>query len=50
MLHIEGLEVLVEAVGKAVDDGNDACKQQKDKDNAYDLCRFLSFALHDLPP
>ena len=26
---IEGLEVLVEAVGEAIDDGNDACKQQK---------------------
>ena len=50
ILDIEGLEVLVEAVGEAIDDGNDARKQQKDEDNAYDLRRCLSFALHGSPP
>ena len=50
VLHIKGLEVLIEAVGKAVNDGNNARQQQKDKDNAYNLCRYLTFALHSSPP
>ena len=50
MLHIECLEILVEAVGELIEDGDQPRKQCKHKDNTYDLCSRLSFALHDSPP